>query len=489
MDKPSTITFGTDGIRGNADAFPFTPDALNILASAIGQWAVGRYGDAPRVLVCHDTRESCGRIKRTLIDGLMAVDVQVTDAGVLPTPALLALMRGDAPADFGIAISASHNVYSDNGIKLVDAVSGKLGEGDEGEIEGLFNKLSLGPSIHFAPQNTQGERSHQKLESRSANSLVLSDREAIVSKDLSEYLSPHEKSYLTTLHTALTRNGHTLDLTGQTVVLDCAHGATHRVAPALFRSFDATVITIGCKPDGININHNVGALHPATLQKAVREHNATIGFAFDGDGDRVMAVSGSGEIKDGDDLMAILLEHPTYKDADGIVGTVMTNVGLERHLSSQNKNLIRTRVGDKHVSKALEKYNLPLGGETSGHIIVTDYQPSGDGLFVALRVMQTITATDNMCMTTFQKYPQVMINVPVTCKDDLTKEPYCSIIDQSRTMLGNGRLIVRYSGTEDVLRVMAEDTTEHGAQSCAQSTATTLAHALQQRSHTSLEAS
>ena len=202
-----------------------------------------------------------------------------------------------------------------------------------------------------------------------------------------------------------------------------------------------------------------------------------------------MAVTAAGEVKDGDDIMAVLLQHPAYPRATGLVGTVMTNVGLERHLRASNRNLIRTRVGDKHVSMALEKHSLPLGGETSGHIIATDYQPSGDGLFVALRTMQALIARDNMAMNTFEKFPQVMINVPVKCKDDLGKEPYCSIISQFRDMLGEGRLIVRYSGTEDVLRVMAEDATEHSARVSAQSTATTLARALQQHSQTSPEAS
>ena len=246
-------------------------------------------------------------------------------------------------------------------------------------------------------------------------------------------------------------------LTGQKIVLDCAHGATYRIAPHIFKMLGAETLVINNKPDGYNINRNCGALHLETLQKEVVKHSADMGFAFDGDGDRVLAVNSAGETKDGDDILAILLGHPDYESLPTVVGTIMSNQGFEAHLKNMNKSLLRTPVGDKYIVDALIQQKLTLGGEPSGHTILHDIISTGDGILVALKVVETVLKTNNKTLKSFGKFPQILINVPIKKQRDLNEPPLSDVIAASREKLPTGRLLVRYSGTEPLVRVMAED--------------------------------
>lgn len=443
------IKFGTDGIRGNADTFPFTNDALVALGKSFSVWASKRYATSqPRFLIGCDTRISCPRIKQALIQGITAQNGLVTDAGIIPTPAVGCLVGKKSGFSCGIIISASHNRYTDNGIKLFDPITGKLTDIDEQQIIELFYNF-FGGSMNDAPGTFP----------------LTIWNEAIISY-ASIICSYFPKYFLQEL----------------TIVLDCAHGATFFVAPDIFTQLGATVIKLNDQPTGMNINDTCGSLHPEKLQKAVLMHNAHIGFAFDGDGDRVIAVNKDGIIKDGDDLLAILLEHPSFKENSGIVGTVMTNKGLENLLVSRNQKLIRAKVGDKYVAQELEKENYVLGGETSGHIIIKDFLVTGDGIFVALKVLESILSSGNIAMETFEKHAQVIINVPVACKKDLASNSIKPIIDQHEQLLSGGRVLVRYSGTENVLRIMTESLHPERANSCAMSLADELTQVLNSES-------
>src|ERR1700733_7543834 len=247
------------------------------------------------------------------------------------------------------------------------------------------------------------------------------------------------------------------------IVLDCAYGACSFYAPEIFRLFGAQVIPLHTHYNGTNINDQCGAVHPQALQRAVLENNADIGFAFDGDGDRVITVNSEGIVKDGDDLLAMLTHHPTYMREQAVVATSMSNQGLHDYLAQVGKQLIRTQVGDKYIVQELQKQNLLLGAEQSGHIIVRDYSNSGDGIFAALRILQTIQITGNKNLTTFSKYPQLTINIPVSHKKDLRQNPMQTYIQAHEQQCKAGRLLVRYSGTENVLRLMIEHPDEQQA--------------------------
>jgi|SaaInlStandDraft_4_1057021.scaffolds.fasta_scaffold02236_3 phosphoglucosamine mutase len=442
------IYFGTDGIRGNADKFPFTDETIFKLGKAIAKWSIQKYKtSSPRLLIGHDTRISCSRIKQFLEDGLHSQGAKITDAGVIPTPAVLQLIQSfDQPLskdfNFGIVISASHNPYTDNGIKILDAKTGKLSHNDEEIIVKYFNELS-------------SEKEQTKHYSLTTWQNAIQTYE----QNILEHFKPNF-------------------LKGLTIVLDCAHGATYKIAPEIFKKLGANVITFSNNPDGKNINYKCGALHPELIQQEIVNNNADIGFAFDGDGDRVIAANKNSILKDGDDLLAILLSHPSYQNETHIVGTVMTNHGINKYLETKNVKLERTKVGDKYVCSALKKNNWVLGGETSGHIIIRTYLNTGDGIFIALKTIEAMVLTNNIKMETFEKYPQILLNIPVTQKHPLDQEPYKSIIKNQEKKLENGRIVTRYSGTENLLRIMVEDCQNHSANNIAQELAQSLQNAL-----------
>lgn len=413
--------FGTDGIRGTIGSYPFTAELLLDLGKAIAEWALKKYKKNPSILLGHDTRISCDFVKSALKSGLLLHPIHLYDGQILTSPAVSQIISTHDNFDCGIIISASHNPYQDNGIKVIDRYQGKLSLEDELTISALFQQKS-------APH----DYAHLGVE------ILWLQAEQLYSNHLRQFFK-------------------TNFLHGRKIILDCAHGAAYRLAPALFNQFGALTTILHNQPNGCNINSNCGALHPQLLQKAVIDHNADAGFAFDGDADRVIMVNKDGQIKDGDDILALLLNHPRYRETSHIVGTIMTNQGLEYFLNQQGKNLIRTQVGDKYIASNLIENNLMLGGEPSGHIIARDYLNTGDGIFIALRVLETMIFMDNWSMETFNKFPQIIINVPIIQKKDLTITPFCQLITLSRNELSNGRIVVRYSGTEHLLRIMIED--------------------------------
>ncbi len=441
------LSFGTDGIRGHADGHPFTSKALFDLGCAIATWAQQKYhNESPKILIGGDTRASFQRIKRDLLNGLLSHPSSVFDAGIISTPALYQLMHFDKSFNVGIVISASHNPYHDNGIKIFCSGSGKLSTPDEIEITMLYEKFAACDQV----------------------TLPLIGKHFLWASATREY-----KKNLQAMFPA----GF---LKGLTIALDCANGANSFIAADIFDSLGARVITISSSPNGYNINEHCGALYPAELQQTVYAYNADIGFAFDGDGDRVIAVSKHGAIKDGDDILFTLLTLPEYASQKAVIGTTMSNQGLEFGLQQIGKKLIRTHVGDKYVSAKMNEEQALLGGETSGHIIAQNYIPSSDGIFTALKVVQSLILNENFDFKTFEKMPQVIINVPVVVKKNLSEQPFVAIIKNQEEAIGSGRLLVRYSGTENILRVMAEAPAQEIAETVAQQLASQLQQALSQ---------
>ncbi|MEX0940053.1 MAG: hypothetical protein WDZ41_01705 [Candidatus Babeliales bacterium] len=411
--------FGTDGIRGIFGKFPFTSPIIIQLGNAIGKWIIKKYGSQSTVLLGHDTRISCATLKTALQAGLLLHPLKIYDTQIVPSPALASILKNKEKFNCAIMISASHNPYYDNGIKIMNKQSGKLSASDEETITKYF------------------------LNEQSWNYNNLG---SLFSESLQEVYIEHILSYFPPNF-----------LKGKKIVLDCAHGATYIIAPQIFEKLGAQVIPLSNTPNGLNINKKCGTLYPNNLRKAVIQYKADIGFAFDGDGDRVIAVNAQGDYKNGDDILALLLSHPQYIHENMIVGTIMTNKAFEIFLKKQNKILMRTQVGDKYITEQLLQHNLYLGGEPSGHIIMRDYLPTGDGIFTTLRILETIYKTNNWEMITFSKFPQIQMAIPVNNKKDLDQPPFSDIITTSKTQLHEGRLVIRYSGTEPVLRIMVED--------------------------------
>ncbi len=412
--------FGTDGIRGAIGIFPFTVEDTIRLGKALGEWIGDTYGTNAHVLMVQDTRESADWFSHTLGTGLLMHPLTIHHAGVLPTPAVSHLLAGNSHFDCGIILSASHNPFQDNGIKIIDRKAGKINQDQEISISNKYHRNRPSTYNQFGTTCTFKDAAQLYTET-------------------------------------ITARFQTLSLKGKTIVLDCAHGAVHAVAPAIFSALGARVITMHNAPNGRNINEDCGALHPLSVQKAVIQYKADLGCAFDGDGDRVILVNQDGEIKNGDDMLALLSNHPHYTKQSVLVGTVMSNQGLEHYLSLQNKQLLRTPVGDRWIAQKLNEQNFLLGGEQSGHIILHDVLSTGDGIATALRVLESIVHTDNWSMQTFDSYPQKLINVPIVHKKDLKEPAIAAIIAEYQKQLDSGRLHVRYSGTENLLRVMVED--------------------------------
>ncbi len=426
QNTPICNLFGTDGIRNRVGHMPFTLHDLPRLGAAIARWALQTHAHRPRIIIAHDTRISCSWVLSALESGLLQHPVTLRDAHTLPTPAVCLLAHIQDDIDCGIIISASHNPYHDNGIKIIRK-HGKISEADEQMITQFFYDATP-PAIDY---NNLGSRFFYHTAAHDYIAHIMS-------------LFPHNV------------------LAGKTIVLDCAQGATHTVAQTIFQQLGATTHMLHGTPNGININQGCGALHPELLAQAVVGHRADAGFAFDGDGDRVVAVGADGTIHNGDTILALLLDHPRYQDTPQVVGTSMSNHGFAHFLAQRGKTLLRTNVGDKHVALALETHNLLLGGEQSGHIIVRDYLNTGDGIFIALRLLETLCLNGNWAMKTFSPYPQILINVPVLEKKDLSTPPFSTIIRDYENQLHAGRCVIRYSGTENLLRIMIEDDTlEH----------------------------
>lgn len=416
--------FGTDGIRGKAGSAPLVPDTV----ARVGAALVKAFGDTSqhRFVIGRDTRESGAWIEDELARGLTSEGATVVSSGVVPTPAIAYLARTEG-FDAGIVISASHNPYEDNGIKVFGGAGTKLTEHLEASVE----RLVADPSWSVPPAPGRIER-----------------------RDLSGHYVQHLLEIMKTAG----------PLAGSRIVVDCANGATAPIAPGLFAQLGFAVEAIGVSPNGRNINLDCGSTHLKGLAAAVVDRQARLGVAFDGDGDRALFVDHAGRIVDGD---AILLMAGAYLKDRGrlpgpaVVATVMSNIGLELAFRARGIEMIRTAVGDKYVMEEMVKRGFALGGEQSGHIIFSDHLFTGDGLATALNVLrimadtgQELSALAGQLVT----YPQVLVNVRVKQKTDLSTVPaIASAMQQVEARLaGSGRLLVRYSGTEPLLRIMLE---------------------------------
>jgi phosphoglucosamine mutase len=420
--------FGTDGIRGLANTHPMTSEVALKVGMAAGKlFQTGSHRH--RVVIGKDTRLSGYMLEAALMSGFTSVGVDVFLLGPMPTPAVAMLTRS-LRADIGVMISASHNKYEDNGIKLFDPDGYKLSDEMEQEIERL-------------------------IETDSRAMLASADRIGRAQR-----VESAQERYIEFAKRTLPKN---IKLTGLRIVIDCANGAAYKVAPEALWELGAEVIKIGVEPNGRNINDKCGSTAPELLVQKVKEFRADIGIALDGDADRVVIVDEKGQIVDGDQLMAVIAEswHRRGKlAAGGVVATVMSNLGLERYLKSHGLGLVRTPVGDRYVVEHMRKHGYNVGGEQSGHIVLSDFTTTGDGLVSALQVLACVVATgepvSHVCAR-FTPLPQVLKNVRYTNGKPLEDKRVRKAIEGAKQKLGEkGRVVIRPSGTEPVIRVMAE---------------------------------
>jgi len=381
-----------------------------------------------RLVIGRDTRRSGPLLESALVAGALSAGADCYAVGVLPTPGI-ALLTRRLEAHGGIVLSASHNPFEDNGIKLFSSEGTKFPDAWEDEIEQRLGAPDAAPRAH-------GRHIGRLVDYRQA-----------------------EAAYVDFLCRSFP-----LDLAGLGVLLDCAHGATYRVAPRVFRRLGARVAALGARPDGTNINAGVGALHPEVLQARLRAVGAEVGFAFDGDGDRLVSVDGTGEIRDGDHALAIAGRHLAARGrlkGGLVVTTVMANLGLEQALGEAGIRLVRTQVGDRYVFEEMQRLGANLGGEQSGHLLFLDHAPAGDGILSALALLSVVAETGAPLAELAQclrKFPQVLLNVAVRSKPPI--ESIAGLAERvgafEREMDGRGRILVRYSGTEPLARVMIE---------------------------------
>jgi phosphoglucosamine mutase len=420
--------FGTDGIRGKANGEKLTPElALKIGMAAGTKFVRGDHRN--RVVIGKDTRRSGYMIETALTAGFTAVGMDVYLLGPMPTPAVAMLTRS-LRADLGVMISASHNPYDDNGIKLFRPDGYKLSDEVEADIERLIDS----DLTHVLAHGMQIGRAYREEEARTR--------------------------YIEYAKRTLPPN---IDLTGLRVVLDCANGAAYKVAPLALWELGAEVITIGVEPDGYNINHKVGSTAPEAVAEKVKETRADIGIALDGDADRVIIIDEKGNVVDGDQFMAVIAHSWMEREmlrGGGIVATVMSNLGLERYLTSLGLTLERTQVGDRYVLEAMRAKGFNVGGEQSGHIILSDFTTTGDGLVAALQLLSVVKKVERpiseICAR-FTKVPQLLRSVKFKSGKPLEHKLVIAAIADGQSMLGEGgRLVVRASGTEPVIRVMGE---------------------------------
>ncbi len=428
--------FGTDGIRGIANAEPLTAEMTVHLGRAAAYFfkkkknKIGHH----RIVIGKDTRLSGYMFEGALTAGICSMGVDVLMVGPMPTPAIAFLTRSFR-ADAGVVISASHNPFEDNGIKFFSEDGFKLPDDYEMEIERL---IYSGETDNVRPT---GEGLGKAFR-----------------------IDDAEGRYIEFVKNSIPKG---LDFEGLKVVVDCANGAAYKITPTVLRELGADIITIGDKPDGVNINLKCGSLHPETLQRLVKEHNAHIGLAHDGDADRLIMVDEKGDLVDGDKVLAmcaIEFKRSGRLSHDTLVATVMSNFGLDIALKDAGIRVVRTQVGDRYVMEEMIKNNYNLGGEQSGHVIFLDYNTTGDGLITALQALTLMQKSGKRlselasCMKTF---PQKLVNIKVREKKPLdTLHEFNKVIRESEKKLeGRGRIVVRYSGTETLLRIMVEGET------------------------------
>lgn len=418
--------FGTDGIRGAVGQYPVTADFMLKLG-----WAAGRVFAAPdrgtHVLIGKDTRVSGYMFESALEAGLVAAGARVTLLGPMPTPAVAMLTRSQK-ASAGIVISASHNAYTDNGIKFFDANGAKLSDDVELEIERLLAEpMQTVPSAELGKASRMVDAPGRYVE--------------FCKNTFPEALS----------------------LRGMKLILDCAHGATYQIAPQVFSELGADVTVIGADPDGYNINNEVGSTAPAALQAKVLSEGADAGIAFDGDGDRVQCVAADGSVVDGDELLYVIANDRLQQGSapEGVVGTLMSNLGMEQALADKGVSLVRAKVGDRYVLELMKEHGWLLGGEASGHIICADLTTTGDGIIAALQVVAAMARSGESLLalkSAMHKLPQTLINV--TVPEGFVLEQSDPVQQESQRVQalleGRGRLVLRPSGTEPLIRIMIE---------------------------------
>ncbi len=420
--------FGTDGIRGLANTFPMTPEIAMKVGMAAGRiFTRGEYRH--RVVIGKDTRLSGYMVESALVAGFTSVGMDVFLFGPLPTPAVAMLTRS-LRADLGVMISASHNPYTDNGIKLFGPDGQKLSDERELAIE---KSMAKGMDEGLAPSSKIGR---------------------------AKRVDDAQARYIEFVKYTFPRN---LKLDGLRIVVDCAHGAAYKVAPAVLWELGADIVALGVEPNGMNTNFECGSTSPEAMCKKVREVRADFGIALDGDADRVVMADEHGRIIDGDQILALIArswsKSGTLKGG-GIVGTVMSNAGLDRYLATQHLKLARAQVGDRYVIEEMKKGGYNVGGEQSGHIVLSDFCTTGDGLIAALQVLAVIAQEDKPASKAahlFEPLPQVLRNVRFRKGSPLEDAHVKSTIEAGNARLnGSGRILVRKSGTEPVIRVMAE---------------------------------
>jgi len=428
--KQTSKLFGTDGVRGKANKYPMVPEIALAMGRSAGKILRQRYGKA-RVVIGKDTRLSCYVFENALIAGLCSMGIDTLMVGPLPTPGVAFITRAYR-ADAGIVISASHNPYFDNGIKFFDASGFKLPDSWEEEMERIISANDFQdclPDDHDLGKNTK--------------------------------IADADGRYVEFVKATFPRK---LSLKNLIVVLDCANGAGYRVAPLVFRELDAKVFCYGVSPNGLNINLECGSMHPETVRKGVLEHHADVGIALDGDADRVVMVDENAQVIDGDTMLAICARdmhiNKTLKN-NRVIGTIMSNLGFIKAMEGLGIEFIKSKVGDRYVIQEMLKYDANLGGEQSGHVIFLDHNTTGDGLVCALQVLRIMIETDSKLseLASFvQRYPQICVNVKVSQKPPIESlAPLQKVIHEVEQVLGSsGRVVVRYSGTENSCRVMVE---------------------------------
>jgi len=454
MSESRVKLFGTDGVRGEANVHPMTAEMALALGQAIAFVFRGQGGrDTHRILIGKDTRLSGYMFEDALAAGITSMGVDVIQVGPMPTPAL-SFLTTDMRCDAGVMISASHNQYRDNGIKFFGQDGFKLADAIEERIEGLVGSDEMRSGLAASDELGAARR--------------IDDATA---------------RYLVNL-----KNAFPLDcsLNDFKVVLDCANGAAYKVGPLVLWELGAEVHSMGIEPNGRNINDGCGSLFPEKLAERVKAQGAHVGIALDGDADRVVLVDEEGSILDGDMLLALCARDMSSRGmlrGDGVVATVMSNLGLEKNLEEQGLHLRRTQVGDRYVVEAMRSHGYNLGGEQSGHLIFLDQSSTGDGLKSALQVLSVMARTGKKLSDLtrdFQRFPQALLGIKVAEKKPIESLPSMQkAIAEVESQLGDrGRVLIRYSGTESLARIMVEGESEEDVQSIAQHLADELARAL-----------
>ena len=437
--------FGTDGIRGTVGIDPITPDFVLRLAHAVGR-VLKKAEARPTVLIGKDTRISGYMLESALESGFNSAGVDVVLLGPLPTPGVAYLTRAQR-ASLGVVISASHNDYPDNGIKFFSAHGSKLSDAWEMDVEAELQR----PPVWADSANLGKARRMDDAAGR--------------------YIEFCKSTF-----------SNDLTLKGIRIVVDAAHGAAYQVAPKVFHELGAEVVSIGCAPDGLNINHGVGATHPEALVAAVKAHRADFGVALDGDADRLQFVDAQGRLYNGDELLYLMADDRLGRDehVPGVVGTLMTNMAVEVALKARGVQFVRAKVGDRYVLEELERHKWLLGGEGSGHLLALDKHTTGDGLISALQVLQAVQRSGKSLselLAEITLFPQTLVNVRLRAGQDWKAN--IRLAEATRAVeaeLGDtGRVLIRPSGTEPLLRVMVEARDGAQALACAQRIADTLA--------------